>query len=283
MKANRHIVSHVTKNWKISYQSDDRSHQKKIPFEKLFPDGETPSTFTPPERFEPVIPSQSQAGPVNPRWKLPPSEWPRIVESVDQGELLREIAASYRVTYPVARKAEKLARLGLNLPPRPRPSQWKIPEAEWLAVLQQIEQGVSLSQIGKAYGVSRKAVKRVEQAARQRLQVEAHSSTPSYPGNILPNAWPELLERIDRGEAFAELASVYAVSPITLRRVEKVARQALGMPERPRYRHWQIQPSQWPAIVARLDQGVSQRQLAREYGVSPSTIKAVKRAARLQP
>jgi transposase len=229
-----------------------------------------------------VIPPQSQAGPVNPRWKLPPSEWPWIVERVDQGESLQEIAASYGVTYPVVRKAEKLARLGLNLPPRPRPSQWKIPEAEWPVVLQQIEQGVSLSQIGKAYGVSRKAVKRVAQAARQRLQVEMHSSTPSYPGNISPAAWPELLERIDRGETFAELASVYGVAPITLRRVEKIARQALGMPERPRYRHWQIQPSEWPAIVTRIDQGVSQRQLAKEYGVSSSTIKVVYRTACLK-
>jgi hypothetical protein len=36
--------------------------------------------------------------------------------------------------------------------------QWQIPELQWPAVLQQIEQGVSLSQIGRTYGVSRKAV-----------------------------------------------------------------------------------------------------------------------------
>ncbi len=143
-------------------------------------------TFTPPERFEPVIPPQSQAGPINPRWKLPPAEWPRIVERVEQGESLREIAASYGVTYPVARKAEKLARLGLKLPPRPRPSQWKIPEIEWPAVLQQIEQGVSPSQIGKAYGVSHKAIKRVEQAARQQLQVQARLRLPPIRAIFLP-------------------------------------------------------------------------------------------------
>ena len=78
-----------------------------------------------------MIPLQSQPGPDNPRWKLPPSEWPKIVERVDQGESLQQIAVSYGVTYPVVRKAEKLARLGLNLPPRARPSQWKIPEEEW--------------------------------------------------------------------------------------------------------------------------------------------------------
>ena len=178
--------------------SSRRSPIGAIPLEKLVPDGEMSFTFTPPERFEPVIPPQSQTGPVNPRWKLPPSEWPLIVERVDQGESLREIAASYGVTYPVVRKAEKLARLGLNLPPRPRPSQWKIPEVEWPAVLQQIEQGVSLSQIGRLYGVSRKAVKRVEQAVRQRLQMKTQPSAPSYPGNIPPpngqGCWSALIK-----------------------------------------------------------------------------------------
>lgn len=229
-----------------------------------------------------MTPPQSQAGPANPRWKLPPSEWPKIADRADQGESLLQMANEYGVTYPVIRRAEKLARLGLQLPPRPRPSQWKIPESEWPMVLQQIEQGISLSQIGRTYGVSRKAVKRVEEAARQRLHVPEQPSLLSYPGKIAPTDWPALLERIDQGETFEQLAQAYGVAPITLRRVEKMARKALGVPERPRYRHWQIQPSEWPTIVERIDQGASQRQLAKEYGVSPSTIKVVNRTARLK-
>ena len=149
-------------------------------------------------------------------------------------------------------------------------------------MLKRREQGVSQEQISQQYGVSRSAVKRVEQAARQRYQKPVPAIGPSYPGKIDPEEWDLLLDRIDQGETFEQLAVVYGVSPVTLRRLEKVARQALERLERPRYRRWQIPPSQWPTILARIEQGVSQRQLAREYGVSPSTIKAVNRAARLQ-
>ncbi len=45
--------------------------------------------------------------------------------------------------------------------------QWKIPRSEWLLVLQRVEQGESLRQIAKDYGVSYEAVRRVIQAARR--------------------------------------------------------------------------------------------------------------------
>jgi transposase len=272
----------VTKPWKSICPPSSRSPIGAIPVEKLFPEGETSRTVVRPERFQPVTPPQCQPGPTNPRWKLPPSEWPTIVERTDRGESLLQIAKEYGVSYPVVRKAEKLARLGMNLPPRPRPSQWKIPEAEWPAVLQQIEQGCSLSQIGREYGVSRKAVRRVVHAARERLQVPEPPDVPSSPGHIAPAEWTSVLARIDQGETHEHIASEYGVAEVTIRRVEKRARKALGAEERPRYRHWSIQPSEWPTIVARIDQGVSQRQLAKEYGVSPSTIKVVNRTARLR-
>ena len=45
--------------------------------------------------------------------------------------------------------------------------QWKIPRSEWPVVLRRIEQGESLRQIAKDYGVSYEAVRRVIQAAHR--------------------------------------------------------------------------------------------------------------------
>jgi hypothetical protein len=49
--------------------------------------------------------------------------------------------------------------------PNPR---WKIPPSEWEIVLQCVEQGESLRHIGRDYGVSYEAVRRVLQAMRRR-------------------------------------------------------------------------------------------------------------------
>lgn len=43
---------------------------------------------------------------------------------------------------------------------------WKIPAAEWSRVLQRIEQGETLRQVARDYGVSYEAVRRVVRAAR---------------------------------------------------------------------------------------------------------------------
>ena len=50
-----------------------------------------------------------------------------------------------------------------NDPANPR---WKIPSAERLRVLQRIEQGETLRQVAREYGVSYEAVRRVVRAAR---------------------------------------------------------------------------------------------------------------------
>ncbi len=50
----------------------------------------------------------------------------------------------------------------------PDKPQWKIPRSEWPSVLRRVEQGESLRQIAKEYGVSYEAVRRVIQAARRK-------------------------------------------------------------------------------------------------------------------
>lgn len=52
-----------------------------------------------------------------------------------------------------------------SAPDEPR---WKIPHSEWPEVLYQIEQGESLRQIAKEYGVSYETVRRVMKAARRK-------------------------------------------------------------------------------------------------------------------
>jgi transposase-like protein len=168
------------------------------------------------------------------------------------------------------------------MPPRSQQFQSKIAEAEWPKVLEMLGQEHSLAHIARVYGVSPHVVKRVKERAPKRLHVPEPLSLREYPGHISPDEWSIILKRIDQGETFEHVARAYGVAPITIRRIEKCARATLGAPERPPFRHWLVPPSEWPTIVARLEQGATQRQLAKEYGVSPSTIKVVNRTARMR-
>jgi hypothetical protein len=49
----------------------------------------------------------------------------------------------------------------------------------------------------------------------------------------------------------------------------------------PEHPHWKIPPSEWPAVLRRVEQGEPLRKIAREYTVSYETIRRVIRAARL--
>lgn len=44
--------------------------------------------------------------------------------------------------------------------------------------------------------------------------------------------------------------------------------------------HWKIPPSEWPKVLRRVEQGVSLRQLGREYGISYEAVRRILRAAR---
>ena len=60
---------------------------------------------------------------------------------------------------------------GVTLPQRrlgPDNPLWKIPPSEWPTVPRRVEQGESLRQIGREYGVSYEAVRRVIRVARHR-------------------------------------------------------------------------------------------------------------------
>jgi hypothetical protein len=49
----------------------------------------------------------------------------------------------------------------------PPPPEWKIPRSQWPDVLHRVNQGESLRQVAKSYGVSYEAVRRVLRAARR--------------------------------------------------------------------------------------------------------------------
>lgn len=188
------------------------------------------------------------------------------------------MARDFGVTYRTIRNAEKAARQALGAPERLPHSQWKIPASEWPALLKRIDQGASLSQIAREYGVSRKAVQRVEKAARQALS--APQRPPRY-RHIPRTEWPIIVNRIDQGETFSQIAKDYGTSETSVRRLEKEARQALNMP-RPLYIHWKIARSEWPAVLQRKEQGESLREIASSYGVSKATIRRTVKAAQKQ-
>jgi DNA invertase Pin-like site-specific DNA recombinase len=59
-------------------------------------------------------------------------------------------------------------------------------------------------------------------------------------------------------------------------------RPTLGMQRRPGPDHpqWKIARSQWPALLHRVSQGETYRQIARDYGVSYEAVRRVVKAAR---
>ena len=57
--------------------------------------------------------------------------------------------------------------------------------------------------------------------------------------------------------------------------------QAVSFPQRrpgPDHPQWKIPPSEWPTVLAQIDQGESLRQVAKDYGVPYEAIRRVLRA-----
>jgi len=94
-------------------------------------------------------------------------------------------------------------------------------------------------------------------------------SIPKKPKwKISPTQWPTLLHRIEQGTPLRDLAQEYEVTWATIRRVELVGRRLFDLPDRPPVEQWNIPRELWPDIVSRVEQGASQMQVAREYGVN---------------
>lgn len=53
---------------------------------------------------------QEANDPANPRWKIPASEWSRVLQRIAQGETLRQIAREYGVSYEAVRRVVRAAR-----------------------------------------------------------------------------------------------------------------------------------------------------------------------------
>jgi DNA invertase Pin-like site-specific DNA recombinase len=57
-----------------------------------------------------VSPKHPHVNPPPPLYKVPPTEWPRVVQRVAQGESLRQVARSYGVSYEAIRRILTAAR-----------------------------------------------------------------------------------------------------------------------------------------------------------------------------
>ena len=55
------------------------------------------------------LPGHLQAVP-DPRWKIPPSSWATVLQRVEQGEVLRQVAYDYGVSYEAVRRVLRAAR-----------------------------------------------------------------------------------------------------------------------------------------------------------------------------
>jgi Mor family transcriptional regulator len=104
--------------------------------------------------------------------------------------------------------------------------------------------------------------------------------SPRYRCNIAPTEWPMILKRIDQGESLRQIALDYQVSETSVRRIERDARQALGLHDRPLYRKEKIAPAEWPELLQRHEQGETLHQLAPRYGLTYETLRRILRKAR---
>lgn len=104
-----------------------RSHLALIPIEKLFADRSDILVYTPKSSIEyaqfddpfdqaldnPVIISlaQRRPGPDKPQWRIPYSEWPKVIRRVvENQEPLRKVANDYGVSYETVRRVVRAAQ-----------------------------------------------------------------------------------------------------------------------------------------------------------------------------
>ena len=50
---------------------------------------------------------QRRPGPDDPHWKIPVTEWPLVLERIDQSETLRKVAGEYGLSYEAIRRVER--------------------------------------------------------------------------------------------------------------------------------------------------------------------------------
>jgi DNA invertase Pin-like site-specific DNA recombinase len=215
---------------------------------------------------------------VNPnRGRIPASQWLSLLEQLERGASRRQLAQAYGISYAALRRTEQRARKALHRPVYGPASRWKIPEAAWETLLRRMEQGASLAHLAQEYQVSASTVRRTAQVAREKLQQPAQQV--QMPGKIAQTEWAGMLARLDRGETQAQVAHSYHVSARTIRRIETLARaQGIALP-RLSSRRWRIPPVEWPTLLARIQEGVSRKQIAEIYGVSLPTLRKVYQAA----
>src|SRR5437660_1488455 len=69
----------------------------------------TSSADTPPLSVFPPH-QQRRPGPDKPRRGIPPENWPEVLRRIEQGESLRQVAQSYRVSYETIRRVLRAMR-----------------------------------------------------------------------------------------------------------------------------------------------------------------------------
>ena len=105
--------------------SNHRSHLARIPLEKLFScrgdllvyQEHTATSSHRDDPFasaldHPLLVSLSGLPPAvaDPRWKIPPTAWATVVQRVEEGEPLRQVAHDYGVSYEAVRRVLRAAR-----------------------------------------------------------------------------------------------------------------------------------------------------------------------------
>ena len=76
----------------------------------LSPAGRLHSARLIPSSLEPPPAKPPHGNPPIPLFKIPPAQWPTVLQRVAQGESLRQIARSYHISYEAVRRVLNAAR-----------------------------------------------------------------------------------------------------------------------------------------------------------------------------
>ena len=104
----RTIVQIVERNRRAS---NHRSPLSLVPIERLFPGKNDLLVYRNPttDEFD-LLPHTHRHPGSDPHWKIPVSEWPTVLERIEQGETLRKVAGDYGVSYEAIRRVVSAAR-----------------------------------------------------------------------------------------------------------------------------------------------------------------------------
>ena len=199
------------------------------------------------------------------RIKLPVEE---IVEKWEQGTTQKELSKEYGVSDDTVKKriSEYYEKEGKEKPKRKTKRRINLPVDE---IVKKWGRGVTQKDLSKEYGVSEALInKRIFEY----YEKEGKEKPKQKPKQRINLPVEEIVEKWEQGTTQKELSKEYGVSDNTIEKriSEYYEKEGKEKPKRKTKRRINLPVDE---IVKKWGQGITQKELSKEYGVSDVTIK----------